>query len=424
MAVALRYPDTMTGDIHLDGTESRLRTTQMVALGTYFQRVAQACEGVPPALSRDRVEALFLAELARFVIGQYNITIRHLLRPADDGVAWSIDGNLSVIPAYVRKPFAFLGSPILRQTMVRRHEAAIFWTGAPEAHERPLLCPRTLAFEDFFADHQYFIGASLTLPDLIEPSPWRITMGLRAMPGVSRMAWEQGFRANEWYIYELAQHFCHFLLAQPGYIAGMHYRNAGERRAAAEGRGRLLALLGRRSDAPAQPASNVRFLGWTAPPSPVTSPVPTGAAAILADLRDSLHRHLPDHPGGPALLEWVGRFLAGEGVVPGMSTPLELPVRAPLLYADRPDRAQDIAGFLRAVWMPWIKAGCLTRPALRRLDPQAYMAVANWMRHREWPSDLPIPSKSDMVTADLSDPERLRQARRLVQAHHARSRQA
>ncbi|MBJ7416876.1 MAG: hypothetical protein JHC88_15730, partial [Niveispirillum sp.] len=49
-----------------------------------------------------------------------------------------------------------------------------------------------------------------------------------------------------------------------------------------------------------------------------------------------------------------------------------------------------------------------------------YMAMANWMRHREWPSDLPIRSKSDMVTADLSDPERLRQARRLVQAHHAR----
>lgn len=423
MTVALRYRDRMTGGIYLNGTESRLRTIQMVAFGSYLQRVAQACEGVPPALSRDRVEALFLAALAPFTIGQYNITIRHLLRPADDGVAWSIDGNLGVIDSYIRKPFAFLGSPILRQTMVQRHEAAIFWTGAPEAHERPLLCPRTLAFEDFFADHQYFIGASLTLPDLIQPSPWRITMGLRAMPGVSRMAWQQSFRANEWYIYELAQHFCHFLLAQPGYIASMHYRNAGERRAAAEGRGRLLALWGRRPDGPAQPASNVRFFGWTAPSSPVKQPASTGVAAVLADFRDSLHRHLPDYTGAQELLEWVGRFLSGDVPVPGVSEPLELPACAPAFYADRPDRAQDITGFLRAVWMPWIKAGCLTRPALRQLDPQAYMAMANWMRHREWPSDLPIPSKSDMVTADLSDPERLRQARRLVQAHHARRKQ-
>lgn len=395
----------------------------MMALAQYLRQVERAQEGASMAQARDRLEALFLEELGRFAIGQYNITIRHLLRPADDGVAWSIDGNLGVIPSYVRKPFAFLGSPILRQTMVRRHETAIFWTGAPEVHERPLLCARTLAFEDFFADHQYFIGASLTLPDLIEPSPWRITMGLRAKPGVPREMWERGFRDNEWYIYEIAQHFCHLMLSLPGYIAGMHYRSAGERRAAAEGRGRLLSLLGRRSDGASPPTSNVRFFGWTAPVPQSPKPDVDAVAAVLADLGDSIRRHLPDHPDGEQLLAWVGRVLVGEAAVPGMDQGLALPDQAPRLYADRPDRGQDIVGFLRAVWMPWIKAGILTRPELRRLDAQAYMAMANWLRHREWPTDLPIPSKSDMVTADLSDPDRLRQARRLVQAHHARRKQ-
>lgn len=419
----LRYRRAMMGGMHSHGTESPLRTTQMAALAAYLHHVARVPEGLSPARSRDWVEALFVQELGRFAIGQYNITIRHLVRPADDGVAWSIDGNLGVIPAYIRKPFAFLGSPILRQTMVRRHESAIFWTGAPEPHERPLLCPRTLAFEDFFAEHQYFIGASLTLPDLIEPSPWRITMGLRAMPGMSRMAWEQGFRANEWYIYEIAQHFCHFLLSQPDYIGGMHYRSAAERQAAAEGRGRLLTLLGRRPVGGAPATSNVRFFGWTAPTLPAANPAADAVAAVLADLGESIRRHLPDHRDEEQLLAWVGRILAGEAQVPGAEMVLTLPGHAPLLYADRADRSQDIVGFLRAVWMPWIKAGCLTRPALRQLDPQAYMAMANWLRHREWPTDLPIPTKSDMVTADLSDPERLRQARRLVQAHHARRKQ-
>ncbi len=414
----------MIGGMHSLRTESPLRTTQMAALAAYLHHVGQAQAGLSPDQSRDRVEALFVRELGRFAIGQYNITMRHLLRPADDGVAWSIDGNLGVIPAYIRKPFAFLGSPILRQTMVRRHESAIFWTGAPEAHERPLLCPRTLAFEDFFADHQYFVGASLTLPDLIEPSPWRITMGLRAKPGVPRLVWEQGFRANEWYIYETAQHFCHLMLSSPGYIAGMHYRSPAERRAAADGRGRFLTLLGRRATGTDPVTSNVRFFGWTAPTPPVAKPAAAGVAAVLADLGESIRRHLPDHPNGQRLLAWVGRILAGEAPVPGTDAGWALPVRAPLLYADRPDRSQDIADFLRAVWMPWIKAGCLTRPALRQLDPQAYMAMANWLRHRDWPEDLPIPTKSDMVTADLSDPERLRQARRLVQAHHARRKQA
>lgn len=406
----------------------------LALLHDHLVKVDAILSSGPPSAVRDAMESMFLDALGRFGICQYNLTMRHLNHTAPQGVTWSIDGNLDIIRPYIRKPFAFHGSPILRQSMVRRHEHAILWGGAPEPEERRHLCPQELAFEDFFADHQYFIGASLSLPDLMEPSPWRITMGLRAKPGIPRAIWEPAFRANEWLIYEVALHFCHFLLALPGYVAGMHYRHRAERAAAARERDGLLAVLRRREErqAGAEKLANVHYLGRAAvtpaatrvpavaPPAPSVEAV---IQRIVDDLAGSIRCHLPDYTGLDQLLSQVGLALTeGAKTEPERSEadPDRLPDHAPMLYMDRTSRGQTIVEFMRAVWLPWIQSGLLTRPDLRRLDPQAYMAMANWLRRQEWPADLPIPTKSQTVTAELSDPARLRDARRLLRAHRVR----
>ncbi|OYQ37567.1 hypothetical protein CHU95_01025 [Niveispirillum lacus] len=406
----------------------------MTLLHDHLLKVDALLDGRPPSAVREPMEALFLEALAAFDICQYNITMRHLNPATPQGVTWSIDGNLGIISPYIRKPFAFHGSPILRQSMVRRHENAILWGGPPEPEERRHLCPQELAFEDFFADHQYFIGASLSLPDLVEPSPWRITMGLRATPGVSRAIWEPAFRQNEWLIYEIALHFCHFLLGLPGYVAGMHYRHRAERAAAVQERGGLLAALQRRDNRRTEltKVANVYYLGRTvAPPLPVVvavpaPPAPSAAAVIqriVDDLAGSVRHHLPHYSRLDQLLSQVQQALmegtSGGGASP-QADPDRLPDHAPMLYMDRVNRDQSIVEFMRDAWMPWIRSGLLTRPDLRRLDPQAYMAMANWLRRNDWPADLPIPTKSETVTAELSDPARLREARRLLRAHRGR----
>lgn len=58
---------------------------------------------------------------------------------------------------------------------------------------------------------------------------------------------------------------------------------------------------------------------------------------------------------------------------------------------------ENIVEFLRRVWMPWIEAGQLNRPNLRKLDPKADEAITNWRRSRQWPSDLDIPSKAELT---------------------------
>lgn len=75
---------------------------------------------------------------------------------------------------------------------------------------------------------------------------------------------------------------------------------------------------------------------------------------------------------------------------------LRLPSVAPELYVGNrggKKGGENIVEFMRRVWMPWIEAGVLTRPDLRRIDPKAAQALANFERTSSLPVDLPLPSK-------------------------------
>jgi hypothetical protein len=98
----------------------------------------------------------------------------------------------------------------------------------------------------------------------------------------------------------------------------------------------------------------------------------------------------------------------------------------PQYYRDRPmagktGSRESIVEFLERVWYdPYIKSGVLTRPDLRRLDGQAEMALANWLRvaGNELPAHLRIPTKKQSIDRQLSHVGRedIRQAQRLARA--------
>ena len=74
---------------------------------------------------------------------------------------------------------------------------------------------------------------------------------------------------------------------------------------------------------------------------------------------------------------------------------IELPEIAPELYINARTNGSvtNIIDFLRNVWMPWIDARVLTRNDLRRLDKSADTAVQNWIRKRDLPIDIVLPTK-------------------------------
>jgi hypothetical protein len=78
---------------------------------------------------------------------------------------------------------------------------------------------------------------------------------------------------------------------------------------------------------------------------------------------------------------------------------LPLPDDAPKLYAERPDKSQNIIEFLRDPegWWPWIKAHVLCKSDIRQRDPQAYQALLNWLQRNEMPPDMEIPTKRELV---------------------------
>jgi hypothetical protein len=77
---------------------------------------------------------------------------------------------------------------------------------------------------------------------------------------------------------------------------------------------------------------------------------------------------------------------------------LPLPKRAPCLYRERANSSQDIIGFLREFWWPWIERGQLTRVLLKEYDPAAYRALAHWLfLKNKLPDDMAIPTKSQVI---------------------------
>lgn len=68
-----------------------------------------------------------------------------------------------------------------------------------------------------------------------------------------------------------------------------------------------------------------------------------------------------------------------------------LPDVAPALWAKDKRAGETPPDFIRRVYEPWIGKG-LARSDLRGLDPQLYMALANWLRKNEMPGDIDLPT--------------------------------
>lgn len=68
-------------------------------------------------------------------------------------------------------------------------------------------------------------------------------------------------------------------------------------------------------------------------------------------------------------------------------------------------RKDDIIEYIRAPdgFGPWLDAGVLTRPMIRKFSPKAYTALNNWLYiHRELPADISIPTRSEAIDRELA----------------------
>ncbi len=113
-----------------------------------------------------------------------------------------------------------------------------------------------------------------------------------------------------------------------------------------------------------------------------------------------------------------------------------LPAEAPEYFRNRPidpatGKRETIVKFLERVWQhPWIAERLLTRTALRKLDLPAATALNNflhapkerWEPKNELPPHLVVPTKSEVNDALLEDSDRVREARRIVDARWRRQR--
>ncbi|WP_395173517.1 hypothetical protein [Roseibium alexandrii] len=81
---------------------------------------------------------------------------------------------------------------------------------------------------------------------------------------------------------------------------------------------------------------------------------------------------------------------------------LGLPEQAPELYRDRKDRAEKPADFILRVYKDWLGKG-FARPHLMSLDRPLYDALHNWLRKNPMPDALILPTKKEMIDAELSE---------------------
>ena len=70
---------------------------------------------------------------------------------------------------------------------------------------------------------------------------------------------------------------------------------------------------------------------------------------------------------------------------------ISLPKKAPALWTKDRQPGESPPEFIKRHYAPWLGKG-LTRPHVKRLDPQLYTALSNWLRHNEFPEDLDLPT--------------------------------
>ncbi|WP_426030922.1 hypothetical protein [Caulobacter sp. DWP3-1-3b2] len=68
-----------------------------------------------------------------------------------------------------------------------------------------------------------------------------------------------------------------------------------------------------------------------------------------------------------------------------------LPSNAPALWISEKKPGDSPPAFIKRHYAPWLGKG-LARPDIKRLDPQLYVALNNWLRNNEMPADLDLPT--------------------------------
>lgn len=137
-----------------------------------------------------------------------------------------------------------------------------------------------------------------------------------------------------------------------------------------------------------------------------------------------------DFPGLP-VSHYVRKLfpeLENAGVSAGGHAPL--PSHPPALWATDKHAGETPPDFIKRHYEPWIGRG-LARPDIKRLDARLYVALNNWLRHNEIPSDLNLPTlkeKNDGWVATIlkegrptADNMTAKEASRLAGALHRRT---
>lgn len=118
---------------------------------------------------------------------------------------------------------------------------------------------------------------------------------------------------------------------------------------------------------------------------------------IVRDATDRLARHFlvpaAMRDELQAILTRALRQFKSRVVQPSLPTK---PVREYRARENIIDYLRDDDGF-----GPWYKVGELTRPLIREISPRAYMALANYLRRNELPSDMKIPTLKEVNDALL-----------------------
>ena len=81
-----------------------------------------------------------------------------------------------------------------------------------------------------------------------------------------------------------------------------------------------------------------------------------------------------------------------------------LPKRAPELWAKRKNKDEAPPQFATRVYRVWMDAEVLTRPDLKRLDPQLFASLDNWLKHnRRKAKPDPLPVGFKLLTIEQSN---------------------
>jgi hypothetical protein len=87
-------------------------------------------------------------------------------------------------------------------------------------------------------------------------------------------------------------------------------------------------------------------------------------------------------------------------------TSAALPKRAPEYWLKRESPSENPVAFIQRAYRPWLGRG-LTRAHLRQLDSSLYEALKRWLKTNEWPADVDLPTKKELIDRRVAEAQDL-----------------